>query len=94
MQLNWSTVFLFSSVAIVVLTIVISRIFRLEPQCPECGSKDIVETCREILSSRSIEFIGSGTPAGGNIRLQLNFELTYRCKNCNQTFKRKFTKTQ
>ena len=93
-QLNWSSVLLLASVTIVVLGIVISLLLRLKPQCPECGSKDIVETSRETIGSRMIETAGSGTPGGGSIRLQLDFELTYRCKKCGEIFKRKFSETQ
>ncbi len=94
MQMNWSAVILLASVAIIVLGIVISKIIQLKPQCPECGSKDIVETSRETLGSRMIETAGGGTPGGGSIRLQLDFELTYRCKKCREIFKRKFSETQ
>jgi DNA-directed RNA polymerase subunit RPC12/RpoP len=94
MQLNLSAIILLASVVIVVLGIVISMLLRVKPQCPECGSKDIVETDRETLGSRMIETVGSGTGAGGSIRLQLDFEVTYRCKKCGAIFKYNFSETQ
>ncbi|MEN8171899.1 MAG: hypothetical protein ABFS03_03375 [Chloroflexota bacterium] len=94
MQLNLSAAILFASVAIIVLGIVISRIIQIKPHCPECGSEELVETSRETLGSRKIETLGSGTPAGGSIRLQLDFEVTQRCKKCDAIFKRKFSETQ
>ena len=93
-QLNWSAVLLLASVAAIVLSIVISRLLKVKPQCPECGSKDIVETNRETLGSRAIQTSGSFMPGGGRIRLQLDFELRYRCKKCGEIFKRKFSETQ
>ena len=94
MQLNWSSVILLASVAIVVLGIIISKILQIKPKCPECGSKDIVETSRETLGTRMVETVGSGTGAGGSIRLQLDFEVTQRCKKCGAIFTRKFSETQ
>ncbi len=94
MQLNWSAVILLASGAIVVLGIVISMLLRVKPQCPECGSKELVETSRETLGSHKIETVGSGTGAGGSIRLQLDFEVTQRCKKCGAIFTRKFSETQ
>ncbi len=94
MQLNWSAIILLASAAIVVSGIVISMLLRVKRQCPECGSKELVETNRETLGTRMIETVGSGTGAGGSIRLQLEFEITYRCKKCGAIFKRKFSETQ
>lgn len=92
--MNLSAIILLASAAIVVLGIVISLLLQVKLQCPECGSKDIVETNRETLGSRMIETSGGGTPAGGSIRIQLDFELTHRCNICGEIFKRKFSETQ
>ena len=92
--MNFSAIILLASVAVIALGIVISLLLRVKQQCPECGSKDTVETNRETLGSRMIETAGGGTPGGGSIRVQLDFELTYRCKKCGEIFKRKFSETQ
>ena len=92
--MNFSAILLLASVAVIVLGIVISLLLRVRPQCAECGSKDIIETNRETLGSRTIETSGGGTPAGGDIRVQLDFEITYRCKKCGEIFKRKLLETQ
>ena len=92
--MNLSAIILLASVGVLVLGIIISMLLKVKPECPECGSKDIVETNRETLGSRMIETSGGGTPAGGSIRLQLDFELSYRCKECGELFKRKFSETQ
>jgi len=94
MQVNWSAVILLASGAIVVIGIVISKMLQIKPKCPECGSKELVETSRETVDSRMIETSGGGTPGGGSIRLQLDFVLTQRCKKCGAIFKRKFSETQ
>jgi DNA-directed RNA polymerase subunit RPC12/RpoP len=94
MQLNLSAIILLASAAIVVSGIVISMLLRVKRKCPECGSKELVETNRETHGTRMIETVGSGTGAGGNLRLQLDFEVTYRCKKCGEIFKRKFSETQ
>ena len=92
--MNLSAMILLASVGVLVLGIIISQLLKVKPECPKCGSKDIVETNRETLGSRMIETSGGGTPAGGSIRLQLDFELSYRCKECGELFKRKFSETQ
>ena len=92
--MNLSAIILLASVAVLIVGIVVSLLLRVKQQCPECGSKNIVETNRETLGSRMIETSGGGTPAGGSIRVQLDFEVTYRCKKCGEIFKRKFSETQ
>ena len=67
---------------------------RSEIVCPRCGSNDLEITNRETLASRTIEAWGGGTPAGGDIRLQLDLEVTYHCQKCGQKVVRKFTETQ
>jgi len=67
---------------------------RTEMVCPKCGSDDLEITNRETLASRTIETWGGGTPAGGDIRLQLDLEVTYHCQKCGGKIVRKFTETQ
>ena len=92
--MNLSAIILLASIGILVLGIIISQLLKVKPECPECGSKDVVETNRETLGSRMIETSGGGTPAGGSIRVQLDFKLSYRCKECGELFKQKFSETQ
>lgn len=81
-------------ILIIGVTLALTRRMRFQPECPHCGSKELVERNRETLASRTIEYMGSGTPAGGNIRLQLDLAVTYRCQDCGREFTRRFTETQ
>lgn len=61
--------------------------------CPHCESMDTVETRRDTLGTKTVEFMGAGSPAGGDVRLQLELEVTYHCKTCSKPFKRRITQT-
>lgn len=53
--------------------------------CPHCGSKNLTEIKRDTLSTRTVEQHGGGLGGGGDIRLQSEEAVTYRCNDCNQT---------
>ena len=42
------------------------------------------EIRREPVGSRTVQPTGGGTPAGGDIRLQLDYKVTYHCNRCHQ----------
>lgn len=84
-------------VAILIITVV-SRVLlnkktALKAPCPVCEATDVVEINRETKGSRTLESFGAGTGAGGDVRLQLDLALTFRCQNCNHKFTRNFTQT-
>jgi predicted RNA-binding Zn-ribbon protein involved in translation (DUF1610 family) len=91
---DWIIIFL--TVLVVIAVIILTRRWRSRPElvCPQCGSEEVIETSRQTLGSRTIERIGSGTPAGGDIRVQLDLEVTYHCQNCGEKIVRRFTETQ
>lgn len=62
-------------------------------QCPKCQSTDVIETGHTTKKSRTVMPTGAGTPAGGDVRLQLDLRLDLRCKNCGYGFKRDVTRT-
>ncbi len=92
--MNSSAILLLVTVAAILLSIAISFLLKVKPQCPECGSKNVVETNRETLGSRAVQDSSTFMPGSGRTRLQLDFELKYRCKKCGEIFKRKFSETQ
>ena len=94
MQMNSSAILFLITVVAIVLSIVISRLFRVKPECIKCGSKDIIETHRETLGSRSAGISSGYTLMGRRISIQLDFDVTYRCKECGEIFKRRFSETQ
>lgn len=93
MQINWFFILLLAAVGIVFLVVVLSRIFKVKPHCPYCDSTDIVETSRQTMATRTIEIMGSGTPAGGNFRVQFDLKISYHCHNCGQRFSRTVRET-
>ncbi|MFK7800410.1 MAG: hypothetical protein AB8G95_02145 [Anaerolineae bacterium] len=64
-----------------------------EYECPKCQSHDVIETGHTTKQSRTVMPTGAGTPAGGDVRLQLDMKLDLRCKNCGNGFKRDVTRT-
>lgn len=50
--------------------------------CPHCESTALVEIGRQILDTNTIEQHGGGYGGGGDIRIQTQEEVTYRCNNC------------
>jgi uncharacterized Zn finger protein len=66
---------------------------RVEITCVHCESPDVVEVNRELVSSRMVESLGSGSPAGGSLQLQITYELTFRCHACGKAFTRQLVET-
>jgi hypothetical protein len=61
--------------------------------CANCESSDVVEISRETVGTRTVQPQGGGTPGGGSVRLQLDIEAKYHCRNCGSSFSRRFTET-
>jgi len=57
---------------------------RPQIQCNHCGARDMQEIRRETLGSRTVQPTGGGTPAGGDIRVQLDYKITYHCNRCHK----------
>lgn len=94
LQANAPLIIVLGGAAFIAGVLALIRKMRFKPQCPRCHSHELVELNRETLASRTVERFGSGTPAGGDVRLQLDLELTYRCRHCGQKFSQKFSETQ
>ena len=62
-------------------------------ECLHCGSKDLPEIGRDPIGSRTVEMAPGGAMGGGDIRLQLDYEVAYRCAVCHKTTKVKVAKT-
>ncbi len=93
MQINWIFIFLFAAAGVILLVVIFSRIFKIRPQCPYCQSKDIVETSRETVATRTVETMGGGSFAGSVIRVQIELKVAYHCHNCGQRFSRRIMET-
>ena len=64
-----------------------------KPACTHCESRNVAEISRETVGTRTVEPQGGGTPGGGSVRLQLDIEAKYHCRQCGHTFSRRFTET-
>lgn len=53
--------------------------------CLHCGSKKLTEIKRDTLSTQTVEQHSGGFGGGGDVRLQSEEAVTYRCNDCNQT---------
>ena len=62
-------------------------------RCPKCDSDNILETGHTTKTSRTVMPNGSGTPAGGDVRLQLDLTLDLRCQHCGNGFKKDVSRT-
>lgn len=93
MQISFTFALLFILIFIGILRLIFSKKPVLTAPCPICESADVIEINRETTGSRTMESFGAGTGAGGNVRLQLDLALTFRCQNCEHKFTRTFTQT-
>lgn len=62
-------------------------------RCPKCDSTDVIEVDHQTVDSRTVIPSGGGSPAGGDVRLQLEMKLFMRCKQCGNGFETKTTRT-
>lgn len=62
-------------------------------KCIHCDASDVMQVDRQMLDSRTIHNYGGGSMAGGDIRVQIDYDVTYRCKACHKTFNHKQTET-
>lgn len=51
-------------------------------KCSHCGAVDLVEAGREVVDTKTVEQQGGGYGGGGDIRVQMQEEVTYHCNNC------------
>ena len=66
---------------------------KIKVVCPNCEANDVIEISRETVGTRTVQPQGGGTPGGGSVRLQLDVEAKYHCRNCDHSFSRRFTET-
>ncbi|MEM7115008.1 MAG: hypothetical protein AAF614_21400 [Chloroflexota bacterium] len=81
-------------VAVVIFNITTARKPKVKPQCIYCESNNVIETGRDPKGSRMTRINDGGMGVGADIRLQIEFEGSYRCESCGKTFKKRFTETQ
>ena len=94
MEIPFGLILLIIFTLIVIYRVIPNRKPKLTAPCPKCENTDVIETNRETLASRTVEFGGTGTGAGNSVRLQLDLELTFHCRKCFHKYTRTFTETQ
>lgn len=71
------------AVGLLFYTLLIVRRKPSQLTCQHCGSADLQEIRREPFNARTVEATGGGNlGAGGDVRLQLDYKVTYRCNSC------------
>lgn len=70
-----------------------SRRPQTSPTCPYCDSKSLIEIDRRTLDTRTVDLHSHKFMPGADIRLQLDQEVIYRCKSCQQQSSIKVTET-
>lgn len=88
-----NALFVVAVILIAASVVALLRRGQSKPHCPYCNSTKIEELDRKTLASRMQEFFNGGFGGAGDIRLQLDLELTYRCQACAKTFKRQVRQT-
>ena len=81
-------------VVVVIFNVTTARKPKAKPQCIYCESKDVIETGRDAKGSRMTKINDGGMGVGADIRLQIEFEGSFRCQSCGKTFKKRFSETQ
>ena len=94
MQISFGLILLILFLIILLYRVIPNRKLPLTAPCPNCENADVIETNRETIATRTVESGGTGTGAGNTIRLQLDLELTFHCRQCNHKYSRTFTETQ
>lgn len=94
MQSFFGFILLAIFILVVVLWLIYGRRPELTTPCPNCESINVIEINRETTGTRMVERVAAGTGAGGDIRLQLDLALTFRCQECEYKFTHTFTETQ
>ncbi len=95
MQISLISILLIIIIFIIfTLSIIFRKEAKLTAPCPECGSIDVLEINRETTGSRTLQIVGPGSDAGGDIRLQLDFAIDFTCQQCGHKFTRNFTQTR
>ena len=94
MEISFGLILFIIFILILLFRVIPNRRPKLTAPCPMCESTNVIETNRETLATRTVESGGTGTGAGNTIRLQLDLELTFRCRECNHKYSRTFTETQ
>lgn len=89
---------LFIVILVVLVLIALMTIYRRNktkpnPECRHCHSTDTKEIRRDPIGTRTVEIVGGGAMAGGDVRLQLDYEVTYHCNNCHRDSVFKITET-
>lgn len=79
---------------VIIFNVTTARKPKEKPQCIYCESDDVIETGRDARGSRMVQIGEGGMGVGADIRLQIDFEGSFRCKKCGKTFKKTFSETQ
>ncbi len=93
MQISLISILVIATFIIFMLSIIFRKEPKLTAPCPECQSIEVVEINRKTTGSRTLQVVGSGTSAGGDIRLQIDFAIDFSCQQCDHKFTRNFTQT-
>jgi len=67
---------------------------RPRPQCPKCGSYQVSLTSKEPQGMRIFDYHPGGLGGGGYTTVQLVFEVTYRCNQCQATWRKTITESR
>lgn len=81
-------------IAVIIFNVTTARKPKEKPQCIYCESNDVLETGRDAKGSRMVQIGEGGMGVGADIRLQIDFEGSFRCETCGKTFKKTFSETQ
>jgi len=63
-------------------------------KCPECGSYRVSLASKESQGMRTFDYHPGGDGGGGYTTAQLVYEVTYRCNQCQATWRKTITESR
>jgi hypothetical protein len=67
---------------------------RPRPKCPDCGSYRVGLTSKKPQGMRTFDYHPGGDGGGGYTTVQLVCEVTYRCDQCQTTWRKTITESR
>ena len=82
-----------SLIAFLLIFIIVLRFTQPRPKCPKCGSYQVGLTRKDPQGMRTFDY-HTGGAGGGYTTVQLVYEVTYCCNQCQATWRKMITESR